>query len=72
MGRGESYIGAHKKRYGSYVNEEARSIAVSIIKIFINSYIFAICFHFDFYILLQQYSDFSYVFYDWELFTIKI
>jgi len=66
MGRGKLYIKTHKKRNGSYVNEETKSIAVSLVKVFINSYNFAICFHSDFYILLQYY-DFSSVFYDWQL-----
>jgi len=66
MGRGELYIETHKKRNGSYVNEEAKSIAISLVKVFINSYNFAICFHSDFYILLQ-YFDFSTVFCDMEL-----
>jgi len=57
------YIETYKKRNGSYVNEEAKSIAVSLVKVFINSYNFAVYFHFDFYILLQ-YSNFSTVFYD--------
>jgi len=66
VGRGELYIETHKKRNESYVNEEARSIAVSLVKVFISSYNFAICFHSDFYILLQ-YTNFSFVFCDWDL-----
>jgi len=52
VGRRKLYIETHKKKNGSYVNEEAKSIAVSLVKVFINSYNFAICFHSNFYILL--------------------